>query len=93
MTPVEFEMLAVLTGFLGTGTLLLIGLKMFLSYRAKRFANPENEHLSQLVESVEDLRRDLVDTRAELADVHERVDFTERLLTKARDAGRLDAGP
>ncbi|HET9133527.1 MAG TPA: hypothetical protein VFN90_04425 [Gemmatimonadales bacterium] len=34
---------------------------------------------------VEDLRAEIDQVRAELSEVHERLDFTERLLAKARD--------
>jgi hypothetical protein len=86
------EIVATLVSFFGAGTFLLIGLKMFLTYRSNRLSHAGGDQVRQLTETVEDLRRDLADTRAELADVHERVDFAERLLTRARDAGRLDAG-
>lgn len=86
------EIVATLVSFFGAGTFLLIGLKMFLTYRSNRLSHTGGDQVRQLTETVEDLRRDLADTRAELADVHERVDFAERLLTRARDAGRLDAG-
>jgi hypothetical protein len=91
VSPGAFETLAVLTAFFGTGTFVLIGLRMFLTYRARRFAG-SGEDVRRLTDAVEELRRDLVDTRADLGDLHERVDFAERLLTKARDAGRLDHG-
>jgi len=86
------EIVAILVTFFGAGTFLLIGLKMFLTYRSNRLSNAGGDQVRQIAETVDDLRRDLADTRAELADVHERVDFAERLLTRARDAGRLDAG-
>jgi hypothetical protein len=92
MTGAELETIAILTSFFGAGTFVLIGLRMFLTYRSNRLANTGGEQVRQLAETVEDLRRDLADTRAELADVHERVDFAERLLARSRDAGRLDAG-
>jgi hypothetical protein len=88
MSPGALETLAVLTAFFGSGTFVLIGLKMFLTYRAKRFSAVGGDQLRQLAETVQDLRRDLADTRAELSDVHERLDFAERLLTRARAAGR-----
>ena len=81
----ELEALMMLTTFLGGGTFLLIGLKMFLNYRARRITSgAESEEVRQLRETVEDLRRDVADTRAALADVHERIDFAERLLTRGR---------
>ena len=36
---------------------------------------------------------DLADAHATLADLQERVDFAERMLTQSRDRSGLDAGP
>ena len=92
MSTGELEIIAILTAFFGSGTFLLIGLKMFFNHRARRFTGTGGEEVRQLQDTVEDLRRDLADTRAELADVHERVDFAERLLTRGRDPGRAEPG-
>lgn len=40
---------------------------------------------------IEALRADLADTRLELDQVHERLDFTERLLVEIRERGALPA--
>jgi len=90
VSTAEFELLTVLMALLGFGTFSLIGLRMFLNYRVRRLgAGGGNEQIGQLAEAVDDLRRDLADTRADLADLHERMDFAVRLLTRARDEGRL----
>jgi len=88
MSPNEVEALAIVTTIFGGGTFLLITIRMFLNYRIRRLGGG-GEQVAQLTEAVDDLRRDLADTRAELADVHERMDFAERLLAQARDEGRL----
>lgn len=85
MTHAELEALMMLTTFFGGGTFLLIGLKMFFNYRARRITTGAgSEEVRQLRETVEDLRRDVADTRADLVDVNERIDFAERLLTRGR---------
>jgi len=90
VSTAEFELLTALVGLLGFGTFGLIGLRMFLNYRVRRLtANAGGDEVRRLAETVEELQRDLADTRADLTDVHERMDFAERLLTKARDEGRL----
>ena len=91
MSPNDLEALAIVTTIFGGGTFLLIALRMFLTYRVRRLGGG-GEQVAQLTEAVEELRRDLADTRADLAEVHERVDFAERLLTKAREEGRLHPG-
>jgi len=90
MGQAELEVIAALIGGLGSGVLVLIGLKMFLSHRARRMGSGGGEQLHQLADVVDELRRDVADTRVELTDVQERLDFAERLLTKARDEGRLN---
>jgi len=42
-------------------------------------------------ERVERLDREVQELRAELSEVHERLDFTERMLAQQREAGRLSA--
>jgi hypothetical protein len=39
------------------------------------------------------LREEVGDLRREASDVQERLDFTERLLSRTRDAERLPGGP
>jgi len=46
---------------------------------------PEREHLERLDRDVEDLR-------AELGEMHERLDFAERMLARQREMERLPAG-
>jgi hypothetical protein len=46
----------------------------------------------ELVERVDALERDLEATRHELAEAHERLDFTERTLSQVRDARGLPSG-
>lgn len=51
---------------------------------AGRTGAPEKERLERLDREVEDLR-------AELGEVHERLDFAERMLAQQREADRLPA--
>jgi hypothetical protein len=88
MSPNEVEALAIVSTIFGGGAFLLITIRMFLNYRIRRLTGG-GEQVAQLTEAVEELRRDLADTRADLVDVHERMDFAERLLTQAREEGRL----
>ncbi len=50
------------------------------------------EGVRRLHETQQAMLDDLEGLRQELAEVHERLDFTERLLAQQRDAGRLPAG-
>jgi len=42
--------------------------------------------------AVQELRDEVAALRDELGEVHERLDFTERMLAQQRDAGRLGGG-
>lgn len=88
MSGNEVEALAIVTTVLGGGTFLLITIRMFLNYRLRRLGGG-GDQIAELSDAVQDLRRDLAETRADLADMHERIDFAERLLAQARDEGRL----
>ena len=92
MSPNEVEALAIVTTVFGGGAFLLLTIRMFLNYRIRRLGGG-GEQVAQITEAVDNLRHDLVDTRADLAEVHERLDFAERLLTQARDEGRLPPRP
>lgn len=48
------------------------------------------EQFEQLTADLDQMRGELDQARTEIAEVHERLDFTERLLAKGReDAGRI----
>lgn len=84
MPTSQVEILASLIGFLGGGTFLLIGLRMFFAYRARRVGGGEGT--KELAETVSELRDDMRALREEMLDLHERVDFTERVIAQQRDA-------
>lgn len=91
MSTAEFEMMMVFMGFIASGVFGLVGLRMFLTHRARRLSGGQ-AGTEQLAETVDDLRRELGEVRGDLADMQERMDFAERLLTRAREEGRLDPG-
>ncbi len=77
MGPFDPELLIVIPGIL-VFTGLIIRFKLKKKELEMRGSNPE------LGLEVDELRDDLNDTRAQLADMHERLDFAERLLTAGR---------
>jgi hypothetical protein len=77
----EFDVLASLIGFLGGGAFLLIGLRMFLTHRARRLSG---EGTSELIDAMGGLRDEVSALRDQMVDLHERVDFAERLLAQQR---------
>ena len=77
MGPFDPELLIVIPGIL-VFTGLIIRFKLKKTELEMRGSNPE------LGSEVDELRDDLNDTRAQLADMQERLDFAERLLTAGR---------
>ena len=89
MTPDAIEALAAIMGMTSFGILVLVGIKMRFNHKLRMREMPtgENEHLT---EAVEQLQGEVRLMREEFTDLHERVDFTERILSegRARDAIR-----
>lgn len=74
-----------LIALLGFGTFSLIGLRMYLSYRTRRFELTSGAVAPRLEELVEDLRQEVQALRGDVGELHERVDFAERLLAKGKE--------
>ncbi len=83
MTPDAIEALAALTAMTSIGILVLVGIKMRFNHKLRMREMPtgENERLAEAVEQLQDEVRLM---REEFADLHERVDFTERILSEGR---------
>lgn len=64
------------------GTFTLVGLKILISARKTRHGEIGKEEVQRLAETVEGLQDQLYQVRDAVAELHERVDFAERLLTK-----------
>jgi hypothetical protein len=96
MPPAILDAIGPLIALLGLGTFSLIGLRMFLGYKARRLELSSGRGDSGRVEEmVEELRDEMQQLRIAVGDLHERVDFAERLLTRGQDAssptGKRDA--
>jgi len=85
MDPLIADAVAPLIAMFGFGAFTLIGLRMFLAYRARRLeltARGPSPHMEELVE---ELRQEVLALRADVGDLHERIDFAERLLAKGNE--------
>jgi hypothetical protein len=82
MSP-ELEVVATLIGLFGLGGFFLVGLKMVLTHRA-RHPLGGGEDLRALRDEVNGLREDVLAVRGDLAELSERMDFTERVLAQNR---------
>jgi hypothetical protein len=80
--PEEIAVILVLGMLGGMG---LTALRMFLSYREKRFAHTGGDDTRRLEETVGGLRDEVYQLRTEMSELGERVDFTERVLAQNRE--------
>ena len=60
---------------------------------ARRRAHGQTEHLQQTIDQNEYVQQTVDDLQAHLLELEERLDFTERILAKHRDADHLGAPP
>jgi cell division protein FtsB len=89
------EVVAPFLALVGIGSMVLVGMKMrYTHLQRTRSAAAAPEEVERLTEAVETLRDDVRILRDEVVDLSERVDFTERVLTRGKsvDAG-FDALP
>ena len=88
--PAELmESIAPLIALLGVGTFTLVGMKIWLRAKTERMTMPGAKDTEQLMDAVETLHEQVQLLREEFGELHERVDFAERLLSRAgvRDGG------
>jgi len=82
MPPEVVDAIAPLIALGGLGVFSLIGLRMLLAYRTRRAELGAGGHDTRLEEMVDALRDEVQLLRGEVGELHERVDFTERLLAR-----------
>ncbi len=86
----EREIVLLIGGLLGAamvGVFALGGMKIWLTERSSRRAQVGREELERLSEAMQGLQEQLFDVREAVAELHERIDFTERLLTRGETDG------
>ncbi|HUR95083.1 MAG TPA: hypothetical protein VMY76_10895 [Gemmatimonadales bacterium] len=83
----DMEGLFAITFIFGGGTLFLLS----ISPVGKAIAERIRGHGAQPVQDPE-LLAEVDALRAEVSELHERVDFTERLLAQQREPGKIGAG-
>ncbi len=82
MGPFEVQIFSTVFGVLGG--VAALGLILRFKLKKKELEMGAGAGDAELGPVVDALRDDLNDTRAQLADMHERLDFAERLLTAGR---------
>ncbi len=84
MPPEIIEFIAPLTIITTIGTMLLIGMKMRLSAKTNLQQASKGEELDRLTDAVEGLTEEIRMLRDDYGELHDRVDFAERLLARAK---------
>jgi len=83
------EEVAILIFTAMVGTFSLFGLKILFSARRTRHGEIGKEEVQRLADTVEGLQDEMYRVRDAVAELHERVDFAERLLTKGKKDGGI----
>jgi hypothetical protein len=85
---VEREVMMFLCGMLSFGMIGgfgLAGFRMWLKARSDRRGEIEPGDLRRLTDAMESMHAQLHQVSESMAELHERVDFTERMLTRGED--------
>lgn len=78
------ELMVLLAAVAGSGT--MVALLMWFAGRLRRLETGGGRDVEQLAQQVEALREQLGATRDEVLELHERVEFAERLLARGKDS-------
>jgi hypothetical protein len=78
------DTIAPLIALVGLGVFTLAGMRMFLAYRIRRFEAQRRGHPHELEESITELRDQVHLLRNDVVELQERMDFTERVLTRGQ---------
>ncbi len=84
MPPDIIEFIAPLMGVTSVGIMILIGMKMRLSAKVKLQQGSKGEELDRLTDAVEGLTEEIRMLRDEYGELHDRMDFAERLLVRGK---------
>ena len=81
-----FVPIVAIIGFFG-----LMGLKTWSNLQLKMRETPDGGS-ARLTETVQELQDEVASMREEIAELHERADFTERLLSDVRSSNAIGPG-
>jgi len=98
MPPHLIEALGPILGIISVGTMVLVGMKMRLTARlhessTQNRVEKDREEVERLTDTVDALHEQVRMMRDEFTDLHERVDFAERLLSRGEISPREPAVP
>ena len=84
MPPEILEFIAPLTIITTIGTLLLIVMKMRLSAKVRLQEGSKGEDVERLADAMDGLHEEVRMLREEYTELHERMDFAERMLSTGK---------
>ena len=84
MPPVIVEAIGPLIAVTSIGIMILIGMKMRLSAKVQLQQGSKSEDVERLADAVEGLEEEVRMLREEHTELHERMDFTERMLSTGK---------
>lgn len=85
MDPILADTLAPIFALVAIGTFSLIGLRMYLTHRAKGQIGPGSGEMERMARDLSEVRAQIEAVRDDVGELYERVEFAERLLTKGRE--------
>ena len=84
MPPQLIDVIAPVMVLTTIGTIFLIGMKMRLSAKVQLQAGSKSEDVERLADAVDGLHEEVRMLREEYTELHERMDFTERMLSTGK---------
>jgi hypothetical protein len=94
MDPATLEMIAPVFVFLGLSGAVLIGMKMrYTHLQRTRLSGTAHQDVERLADTVDTVRDEVRILREEFLELHERLEFTERLLERPKTDTDLGSPP
>ena len=84
MPPEIVEAIAPLIVVTSIGIMILVGMKMRLSAKVQLQAGSKSEDVERLADAVDGLHEEVRMLREEYTELHERMDFAERMLSTGK---------
>ena len=84
MPPEIIEAIGPVLAIISIGTMILVGMKMRLSAKVQLHQGSKSEDVERLADAVDGLHEEVRMLREEYGELHERMDFAERILSTGK---------
>ncbi len=84
MPPEIIEAIGPVLAIISIGTMILVGMKMRLSAKVQLQQGSKGEDVERLADAVDGLHEEVRILREEYGELHERMDFAERILSTGK---------